>query len=135
MNAWPADQGLTLGRHMLADLHGVCAELLTDVDRIEAVLMQAACAAGATPLFGKFHQFGAGQGITGVLLLQESHISIHTWPEFGFAAVDAFMCGDCRPQLAVDIIRNALQPASFQLKEELRGPSHPAAFSARLPRS
>lgn len=120
---------------MLADLHGVCPELLTDPESIETVLMQAAQAAGATLLFGKFHQFGAGQGVTGVLLLQESHISIHTWPEFGFAAVDAFMCGACRPQLAIDIIRNALQPASFQLKEELRGPLHPATLSAQFRRS
>ncbi|UUZ57112.1 adenosylmethionine decarboxylase [Massilia sp. H-1] len=54
-----------------------------------------------------FHSFGAAQGVTGVLLLAESHISIHTWPEFGFAAADIFMCGDARPALALDVIERA----------------------------
>lgn len=123
MSVRPVVSPAPLGQHVLADLHGVHAALLTDPHRIEALLTEAARAAGATPLFARFHQFGEGQGVTGVLLLQESHISIHTWPEYAFAAVDAFMCGNCRPQLAIDIIRTALQPASCQLKEELRGPS------------
>ena len=110
-----------LGRHVLADLYGVAASLLTEPQAIEQVLWQAAQAAGATPIFGKFHQFGEGQGVTGVLLLRESHISIHTWPEFGFAAVDAFMCGDSRPDLAIAIVRQAFKPHEAEVEEILRG--------------
>jgi S-adenosylmethionine decarboxylase len=110
-----------LGRHVLADLHGVQADVLTDPELIRTVLLRAAEAAGATPLFAKFHHFGEGQGVTGVLLLQESHISIHTWPEHGFAAVDAFMCGVCAPQVAVDVVVAAFKPVRVGVRDEVRG--------------
>ena len=110
-----------IGKHLLADLHGVAPHLLTDPQRIEQLLLAAAEVAGATPIYGKFHHFGTGQGVTGVLLLQESHISIHTWPEFGFAAVDAFMCGDCRPELAIELLRAAFAPRSVDVNQALRG--------------
>jgi len=79
------------GHHLIADLTN-CAHL-DDVARIERCLTDAAAAAGATLLEIKLHKFGAGFGVTGVALLAESHISIHTWPEFGTACVDIFMCG------------------------------------------
>jgi S-adenosylmethionine decarboxylase len=113
--------GEALGRHVLADLHGVAKELLSDPDGIATLLMRAAQVAGATPLFAKFHHFGEGQGVTGVLLLQESHISIHTWPEHGFAAVDAFMCGHCAPQSAVNVVVAALAPVRVDIRDEARG--------------
>jgi S-adenosylmethionine decarboxylase len=119
MRSLPRD--CALGRHLLADFQGVTEERLADRHFIESVLHEAAYAAGATPLFGKFHQFGAGLGVTGVLLLKESHISIHTWPEYGFAAVDAFMCGDSHPERAIEVLRHALQPAVLRLKDETRG--------------
>ena len=74
------------GIHLLADLAGIDALLLTDADAIDALLREAALAAGARILHSHFHTFGPGLGVTGVLLLAESHISIHTWPEHGFAA-------------------------------------------------
>jgi S-adenosylmethionine decarboxylase len=110
-----------LGKHFLADFYGVSAALLTNPLLIEQLLVKAAHVAGAIPIFSKFHHFGEGQGVTGVLLLRESHISIHTWPEYGFAAVDAFMCGACRPDLAIKILQDALEPASLEVKEEARG--------------
>jgi len=110
-----------LGRHVLADLQGVDAQLLVDAPMIESLLTRAAQAAGATPIFAKFHHFGAGQGVTGVLLLAESHISIHTWPEHGFAAVDAFMCGSAYPELAVEIVCQALHPEHCESKTVERG--------------
>jgi S-adenosylmethionine decarboxylase len=113
------------GRHILADLHGIAQELLTQPTLIEQILMDAAHAAGATPIFSKFHQFGGGHGVTGVLLLRESHISIHTWPEFGFAAVDAFMCGACRPDIAIDVVKRAFKPLESRIKEVLRGEMTP----------
>jgi S-adenosylmethionine decarboxylase len=112
---------MDLGRHVLADLHGVQADVLSDPEAIQIVLLRAAEAAGATPLFAKFHHFGEGQGVTGVLLLQESHVSIHTWPEHGFAAVDAFMCGGCLPQVAVDLIVVAFKPVRVEIRDEPRG--------------
>ena len=112
---------LPRGRHLLADFHGVAAGRLGDAAAIEALLRAAADAAGATPVAGHFHPFGPGLGVTGVLLLAESHLSIHTWPEHGFAAVDVFMCGSARPELAVDVIEAALAPASCVRRDVARG--------------
>ncbi|GAB3374374.1 adenosylmethionine decarboxylase [Massilia agri] len=109
------------GIHLLADLAGVKAALLVDPDAIDALLRTAAVAAGARILHSHFHTFGRGMGVTGVLLLAESHISIHTWPEHGFAAADIFMCGDAQPQLALDVIDAALRPATRSVQTIARG--------------
>ena len=79
------------GTHLLLDLWG--ASNLTDPELIDRALRDAAEAAGATILHSHFHHFGPDGGVSGVLVLAESHISIHTWPERDFAAVDIFMCG------------------------------------------
>jgi S-adenosylmethionine decarboxylase len=110
-----------LGRHLLADLQGISKEPLSNPQFIEDIMRKAAIAAGATPIFGKFHHFGEGLGVTGVLLLKESHISIHTWPEHGFAAVDVFMCGECRPEIAIEVLREAMGPTQVSIKDETRG--------------
>lgn len=117
----PSPRDGALGRHLLADLEGVAAEWLADPGLIESLLHDAARTAGASPLFGKFHQFGEGLGVTGVLLLKESHISIHTWPEYGFAAIDVFMCGNSRPDLAIEVLRKAFAPTRVYLTEQVRG--------------
>jgi S-adenosylmethionine decarboxylase len=109
------------GTHLLADLHGIAPAQLLDAGAIDAILRSAAEAAGARILHGHFHAFGPGQGVTGVLLLAESHISIHTWPEAGFAAVDIFMCGGARPQLALARIEAALRPDMKQVRTVARG--------------
>jgi S-adenosylmethionine decarboxylase len=114
------------GVHLLADLHGVDPGLLVSCEAVDALLRAAARAAGATILHSHFHSFGPQQGVTGVLLLAESHISIHTWPECGFAAADIFMCGDAAPQLALDVIERALAPASRTVKTVERGAIIPA---------
>jgi S-adenosylmethionine decarboxylase len=80
------------GQHLIADLHG-CMAALDDVARIERSLRAAALAGGATIIDLRLHHFGPGQGITGVAILAESHISIHTWPEHDYAALDFFLCG------------------------------------------
>jgi S-adenosylmethionine decarboxylase len=110
-----------LGRHLLVDFHGVDATRLNDAAWLEAQLYQAARAAGATPLGAQLHHFGSGMGVTGVLLLQESHISIHTWPEHRFAAIDVFMCGACQPERAVEVLRAALQPEQVIQQDARRG--------------
>lgn len=79
------------GRHLIADLHGCSG--LADIDLVERALRDAAAAAGATVLDVRLHAFGEGQGVTGMALLAESHISIHSWPEHGYAAIDIFLCG------------------------------------------
>lgn len=110
------------GTHLLADLSGVDAALLRDCAALEALLRRAAIEAGAQVLHGHFHSFGQEAGVTGVLLLAESHISIHTWPEAGFAAVDIFMCGAARPQIALDIISTALKARYSTLQSARRAP-------------
>ncbi|OWW22677.1 adenosylmethionine decarboxylase [Noviherbaspirillum denitrificans] len=109
------------GVHLIADLHGVAGGGLADPAAMEQVLREAALAAGAHIVYSHFHPFGPGQGVTGVVLLAESHISIHTWPESGFAAVDIFMCGNAEPQRALDLIRNALAPTAINVRNIARG--------------
>lgn len=79
------------GRHLLTDLFG-CTHL-DDLSLIEETMREATAAAGATLIGIHLHHFGDGQGVTGVALLAESHMSIHTWPEYGYAALDIFLCG------------------------------------------
>ena len=109
------------GLHLLADLHGVAAGKLTAPATLDALLREAALAAGARILHSHFHTFGEALGVTGVLLLAESHISIHTWPEVGFAAADIFMCGDAEPRLALAVIEAALAPRSRTVRTIERG--------------
>ena len=105
----------TPGRHVLADLRGIEASLLIDGDWLQTVLVAAATAAGAHVLSAHFHHFGERSGVTGVIMLSESHISIHTWPEHGFAALDIFMCSASRPEQALQHIREALRPADERI--------------------
>ena len=109
------------GLHCLVDFYGVSAALLADPVQLEAIVRQAAEVAGAHILFSHFHHFGAQQGVTGVLLLAESHISIHTWPEQGFAAADVFMCGSAEPERALALMRSALAPEREQVQRVTRG--------------
>jgi len=107
------------GGHLLLDLwdaHG-----LTDPQAVETALCAAAEAAGATILHAHMHQFGEGGGVSGVVVLAESHISIHTWPERAFAAIDIFMCGACDPQKSVPVLREAFRPGRMEVAEHRRG--------------
>ena len=113
------------GTHLLADFYGVAPGHLTDCVQIDALLRAGARAAGARILHSHFHSFGEAMGVTGVVLLAESHISIHTWPEFGFAAADIFMCGQAQPKLALELIEAALGPASSIVQTIARGGAVP----------
>ncbi len=104
------------GRHLLLDLSGIDAAALRDAAGIEGLLRAAAELAGATLLGAHFHRFGEGAGVTGVVILQESHISIHTWPEHGFAALDIFMCGATRPEDAARRVIEELKPSRHELR-------------------
>ncbi len=91
------------GLHLILDIHTEAN--LCNLTAVKTGLEKAALACGATILGCTMHYFGEGAGITGVVVLAESHISIHTWPEFHFAAVDIFMCGSCDPYLALPVLR------------------------------
>lgn len=100
------------GRHLLADLYG--CPVLDDAALIETALRAAADSAGATVIGVHLHHFGEGHGVTGVALLAESHMSIHTWPEHGYAAVDIFLCGARHdPEAALRTMSDHLSPTSI----------------------
>ena len=107
------------GTHVLLDVWG--ARHLDDPEYIERAMRRAAAASGATVLHVHLHRFGDGGGVTGVAVLAESHISVHTWPERGFAAFDVFMCGRCRPELAAETLRSALDPERAETSITRRG--------------
>ena len=107
------------GVHLLADLWD--AINLEDPGLIDTALREAAITAGATILHSHFHHFTPNGGVSGVVVLAESHISIHTWPERKFAAVDIFMCGACDPHHAIPVLRRAFSPGRVDLNEERRG--------------
>ncbi len=107
------------GLHLLVDLWG--ASRLDDPAHIDAALREAAIIAGATILHSHFHHFSPNGGVSGVVVLAESHISIHTWPERSFAAIDLFMCGACDPNLSIPVLQTAFSPSSIDLSEQRRG--------------
>lgn len=83
----------TLGRHILAEIYGCSPEILNNKDCIEKIMVDSALKAGAEVREVAFHKFSP-QGVSGVVIISESHLTIHTWPELGYAAVDVFTCGD-----------------------------------------
>jgi len=99
-----------MGQHLIIDFAG--ARYLTDVDKIEFALKSAAQAAGAVVLDTKVHRFPHSHGVTGIAVLAESHISVHTWPEHGYIALDIFMCGNSDPHLALHWLEDYFQPTS-----------------------
>ncbi|MEP5079820.1 MAG: adenosylmethionine decarboxylase [Tateyamaria sp.] len=104
---------------MLLDLYA--AQFLDDLDVVRRALLTAAHVVNATVLEHKFHVFDEGGGITGIVLLKESHISIHTWPETSFAAVDIFLCGGLSPDPAITVIEAAFQASHSEISKIRRG--------------
>ena len=107
------------GTHLLVDLWQ--AKNLEDKKTVERALRKAADSANATPLHVHLNKFTENGGISGVLVLAESHISIHTWPERSFAAIDIFMCGSCDPHKCIDVLSDVFEPAKIILIEQRRG--------------
>ena len=135
-------EGEVAGTHLLADFWGV--RTIGSVVELDALVRASVQSAGATLLDLAFHQFpaatrdraaigpaaattAASGGITGYALLAESHISVHTWPERGYVAIDVFMCGEQRPETALEVMRRAFSPEREQVHTVRRGAEMPAA--------
>ncbi len=112
---------MPLGRHILVELYGSPPSVLDDVIRIEACMVRAAHAANATVINTAFHHFSP-YGVSGVVVIHESHLSIHTWPEHGFAAVDLFTCGNTiDPWKAYEALKSDMEATRGTTREIDRG--------------
>ena len=113
------DGTLFAGSHILADFWG--AQNLSDPDHVERAIRETIRTCGATLLKINLHHFGSMKGISGVALLAESHISVHTWPERNFAAFDIFMCGTCNPKYALPVLQKFFLPEDMKISIHRRG--------------
>lgn len=113
-----------LGRHLLAEYYECNPNILNNVQLIEDVMTEAAVRCGATVVQKNFHHFSP-YGVSGVVIIAESHLAIHTWPEYGYASVDLFTCGDsCHPEIAYDYLQDKLNSGSAFYSELKRGLIH-----------
>lgn len=110
-----------LGRHILAEFYECDESILNDRDRLEKEMREAARQAGATIISSTFHEFSP-YGVSGVVVIAESHLAVHTWPEYGYAAVDLFTCGEqCDPWAAFDYLGESLEAGRVMPIELHRG--------------
>jgi len=107
------------GTHIIVDLFG--ARRLDEIEHIKETLKRCVEVAGATLLHIHLHHFTPNGGVSGVAVLSESHISIHSWPEADYAALDVFMCGDAKPELCIGILREAFSAKEVVVKTHHRG--------------
>jgi len=106
-------------KQLLVDVYG-CEVDLDDAEFLRSTLERASEAVGSTIVHTVTQRFSP-VGVTVILILAETHLSIHTWPEHGYAAIDIFICGEGRdPDVAWDVIREALRPGSFDVRELTR---------------
>lgn len=110
----------TLGRHLIAEFYDCDLSVIDDVDSVRRILHAAAQAVRATVVGESFHRF-APQGVSGTLVIAESHISLHSWPEQAYVAVDIFTCGELDPNDGVEVLAEQLHAASYRLQEITRG--------------
>jgi len=110
----------TIGRHLIAEYYGCDTRVLDDLELVEAHMISTAEAIGATVVGRAFHKF-APQGVSGTVVIAESHLSIHTWPEAGYVAVDIYTCGGLDPRIGFRYLGNALSASSCRVQEIVRG--------------
>ncbi|HUJ36188.1 MAG TPA: adenosylmethionine decarboxylase [Hyphomicrobium sp.] len=107
------------GTHLIVDLFG--ARRLDDLEHIKRTLKRCVEVAGATLLHIHLHHFTPNGGVSGVAVLSESHISIHSWPEADYAALDVFMCGNAQPHKCIEVLREAFSARDVLVKTHHRG--------------
>ncbi|WP_103866634.1 adenosylmethionine decarboxylase [Aquimarina sp. I32.4] len=113
-----------LGLHILMEFHKCSSDILNDLNILEASMNEAADSSGSTIIKSVFHQFSP-QGVTGVVIIAESHLAIHTWPEHEYAAVDFFTCNTSMDYLkAYDILAKELESKTHSYKSVERGLIH-----------
>lgn len=113
------DGKIFAGTHLIVDMWG--AKNLDNLELMERALREAVEKAKATLLHIHLHHFTPNGGISGVAVLAESHISVHSWPEREYAAFDVFMCGDSMPEKAVEVLKAAFTPERVEMETILRG--------------
>ncbi len=122
----------TLGRHVLAEVYGCDSKILNDLKAVEHIMVNAALAAGAEVREVAFHKFSP-QGVSGVVVISESHLAIHTWPELGYAAVDVFTCGDhVDPWDSCNFIFEKFGAKKVAVNEHKRGQIDPSFIDSSL---
>ncbi|NMC62876.1 MAG: S-adenosylmethionine decarboxylase proenzyme [SAR324 cluster bacterium] len=110
-----------LGRHIIAELYDCDRDLINDHDFIEEIMLRAVEQSGATVIRPVFHKFNP-HGVSGVVVIAESHFSIHTWPEYGYCALDIFTCGDViNSSVGLSFIRESLKAKNVSVSEMKRG--------------
>lgn len=107
------------GVHLLIELW--TKHFLNDSSRIREIIIKAINSCGATMLGIDLHEFTPNGGISGVAILQESHLSIHTWPEYDYAAIDLFVCGTIDPHMAIPVLKEEFMPDRVDVQEIKRG--------------
>jgi S-adenosylmethionine decarboxylase len=111
----------SLGKHILVELYECDRDILNDHESIQDLMVNAAKAAKATVVTSNFHMFNP-YGVSGAVIIAESHLTIHTWPEHGYAAVDVFTCGpEVNTQVAVDYLIKGLKATRAESRTHLRG--------------
>ena len=111
----------SLGQQLIVELYGCDRTLLDDPSRLERILTEAISRSGGTIIRPCFHQFSP-HGVTGVVVIAESHVSIHTWPEFGYCALDVFTCGtQVKTDQIFEFVRSELQAQETSVMEVKRG--------------
>lgn len=114
-----------LGRHILAEFFECDPNVLNNVNLIEKLMVDAAVECGATVVEKCFHMFSP-HGVSGVVIISESHLAIHTWPELGYAAVDLFTCGEaCDPKVAYEFLKKAFHSTNASYTALRRGTVNP----------
>lgn len=110
-----------LGQHVLAEFFECDPNILNNLKKIEKLMVEAALECGATIVQKCFHMFNP-YGVSGVVIIAESHLAIHTWPELGYAAVDLFTCGDkCDPKISYEYLKKMFNSKSATFTELKRG--------------
>jgi S-adenosylmethionine decarboxylase len=111
----------SLGYHVLAEFYDCCAEVINSVEKVEDALMESVRISGATIIKPVFHKFNP-HGVSGVVVIAESHFSVHTWPEYGYCAVDIFTCGETiDSRKSINFLKERFSARRISLMEVKRG--------------